>query len=75
MPTPPKHWSKDTCPAHLASEKDSNIYYCPNDNCYFYRGYPIRFDGVYFFTEIRFRMVYRKSMLTLCSAIDKAVIV
>lgn len=71
MPTPPKHWSLVTCPAYVASKKDRNVYYCPNDNCYFYRGNAIRHDNNTWSTTICMIYTERASLQTICNKIDR----
>ena len=72
MPTPPKHWSVDTCPAHQASFKDRNVYFCPNDNCYFYRGKTIVYNGDTWSATVTLKHTARKTLQSLCNVIDRA---
>ena len=74
MPTPPKHRTNDTCPAYIASEYDRNMYYCPNDNQYFYRGHCIQRDDDETWSTSHFLLVIqRKSPHSICNAIDNAI--
>ncbi len=74
MPTPPKHRTNDTCPAYIASEYDRNMYYCPNDNQYFYRGHSIQVDEQGTWTTTHWLLVIeRKSPHSICNAIDIAI--